>query len=364
MGAHPKAPSRVYRGGAWHSLLDVIRAEPETELGARVLSKFGPALPFLFKVLAAETPLSLQAHPNLEQARAGFEADELASIALDAAHRNYKDPNHKPELLCALGPFEAFSGFRRVTDTVRLLRSLQIEQLAPRVAKLEEQPNPSGLRELFSWLMATEGAARSELVAATLAACERHRDERGAFAYECDWVLRIGSIYQRDIGVTVALLLNLVRLDAGQGMYLPAGNLHAYLKGVALEIMANSDNVLRGGLTPKHVNVPELVRVLTFADGPVLLLSPQGTGPEQIYDTPASEFRLSRIELGPAPSFRVADRRGPEILLCVNGVVTVRETDGSAHALSKGSSIFIAASSGPYDIAGAGALFRAAVGDF
>src|SRR6185369_2666806 len=144
MGAHPSAPSSVQRGEKWQSLLDVIQAEPDKELGAATATRFGPKLPFLFKVLAAETPLSLQAHPNMDQAREGFARDNAAAIPIGAPHRNYKDPSHKPELICALGPFEALSGFRRAKDTLRLFGELGVENLAAGLAMLEREPDERG----------------------------------------------------------------------------------------------------------------------------------------------------------------------------------------------------------------------------
>jgi mannose-6-phosphate isomerase len=362
MGAHPSAPSRVNLGEKWQSLLDVIKADPERELGAAVAAQFGPRLPFLFKVLAAEAPLSLQAHPNMEQARDGFQQDERAQIPLTAPERNYKDASHKPELICALGRFEALSGFRRATDTLRLLADLRVEPLDPGLAMLEREPDARGTRALFSWLMSTQGEARRELVEATLVACLLHAEKRGAFGAECDWATRLGAAYPGDIGVVVALLLNLVVLREGQAIYLPAGNLHAYLHGVGIEIMANSDNVLRGGLTPKHVDVPQLLRVLTFNDGPVTVLTPRLDGREEVYDTPAAEFRLSRLDLDASRPFRAVSRRGPEILLCVAGTATARTTEGPPCSLHKGESIFVPAGDGSYDVSGTGTVFRATVG--
>jgi mannose-6-phosphate isomerase len=363
MGAHPSAPSSVRRGEDWQSLLDLIKAEPDRELGPRVIAKFGPKLPFLFKVLAAETPLSLQAHPNMDQARTGFAQDEEAKIPIDAPQRNYKDASHKPELICALGPFEALSGFRRANDTLRLLNELHVVELAPGVTMLEREPDARGTRALFSWLMGHRGPSVTRLVEATIEACQTQVDTRGAFTAECEWALRLGTTYPGDIGVVVALLLNLIVLQEGQAIYLPAGNLHAYLRGVGIEIMANSDNVLRGGLTPKHVDVPELLRVLTFSDGPVSVLTARIDGLEKVYDTPASEFCLSRIDIDTERTFRAAKRRGPEILLCMTGTVTARAIEGSSRVMHKGDSIFVPANAGSYDLGGAGSVFRATVGD-
>jgi mannose-6-phosphate isomerase len=363
MGAHPSAPSSLRQGATSQSLLEAIQADPDEQLGPAVAAKFGPRLPFLFKVLAAEAPLSLQAHPDMEQARRGFECDEQANIPIGAPHRNYKDANHKPELICALGPFEALSGFRRASETLRFFAELEVEPLQPGVAMLARQPEASGIKALFSWLMATAADARPKLVEATLGGCRRHAETMGAFQAECRWALRLAVAYPGDIGVIVALLLNLVVLEEGQAIYLPAGNLHAYLRGVGIEIMANSDNVLRGGLTPKYVDVDELLQVLAFADGPVSILSPRQVGLERIYDTPAAEFRLSRIDFDGKQAFHVAGRRGPEILLCTNGTVTARAATGVSSVLRKGNSIFVPASTSSFDITGEGTVFRATVGD-
>jgi len=357
LGAHPSAPSRAFEGGAWRSLLELIARAPKEELGERVVSKFGKTLPFLFKVLAAETPLSIQAHPDREQARAGFAAEEGAGLAFDAPRRNYRDPNHKPELLYALGRFDMLSGFRRAADTARLFRALGVSALAERATALETAPG--ALRSLASFLYALDAAERSALVVSVVDASRRHVDARGEFARECGWAVRLAELYPGDVGVVVALLLNLIVLEEGQAVYLSAGHLHAYLGGVGLEIMANSDNVIRGGLTPKHVDVAELLRVVTFAEGPVELVVPRDRGPERIYETPASEFCLSRIAIG-SSEFRAADRRGAEILLCTEGEVTI--SSGASLTLSKGASAFVPAKDGAYDVRGRGTLFRATVG--
>ncbi|HKQ69352.1 MAG TPA: mannose-6-phosphate isomerase, class I, partial [Polyangiaceae bacterium] len=221
---------------------------------------------------------------------------------------------------------------------------------------------PRGLRRLFAAIMGRQGEARTELVQSVLRGSERHVAEGGEFAAECTWALRLAAAYPGDAGMVVALLLNLMRLERGQAIYLAAGNLHSYLRGVGVEIMANSDNVLRGGLTPKHVDVPELLRVLSFDDGPALAIEARGSGPESIYSTPAEEFRLSRVVVGPH-GFRAAERRGPEILLTVEGGVTVRGVPrAEVHELPKGASLFVPANAPEYDVAGQGVVFRATVG--
>lgn len=362
LGAHPSASSVVLRGGVPTPLVDLIARDPAAELGPSIIERFGTRLPFLLKILAAQTPLSLQAHPDLEQARRGFAAEEAAGIPRDAPHRNYKDENHKPELICALEPFWAFSGFRRAADTVRMLEVIAANAVLAQAADLRSAPGPAGLRALYASLTSLADDARRTLVGATLEACARHRDRGGEFARECGWALELGALYPGDVGVVLALLLNLVELAPGEGIFLSAGNLHAYLRGVGIEIMANSDNVLRGGLTPKHVDPPELLRVLTFADGPIPVLRPAGSSLEKTYATPAPEFRLSRIDLNGTP-FSAEQRRGAEILLCTTGTIAARTSESAPLDLRRGTAAFVPASDGAYTLGGHGSVFRATVGD-
>jgi mannose-6-phosphate isomerase len=361
-GAHPNAPSLVLRDGVWRPLTDVIAERPDVELGPAVVARFGPTLPFLLKVLAAETPLSLQAHPDSEQARRGFATEEAANVKRDAPERNYKDASHKPELLCALLPFQAFCGFRRASDTLRLLTGLGADVLLSYAEPLVRSPDAQGLRSFYAVLASLTGASREEVVGATLAACARHGDRSDEFARECRWVERLGTLYPGDIGVVLALLLNLVDLEPHQAIYLPAGHLHSYLEGVGVEIMANSDNVLRGGLTPKHVDPSELLRVLTFTDQPPPVLLARGAGIERTYHTTPVEFLLSRLELRDGESFR-AEPAGPEILLCVAGHAVAHSARGQTHEVMKGSAFFVPANDGAYELRGVGTTFRAVVGN-
>jgi mannose-6-phosphate isomerase len=362
LGAHPTAPSLALRDGRPTPLGDLIAQNPHTELGPAITKRFGARLPFLLKVLAARTPLSLQAHPDLAQARDGFAAEEAAGIPRDAPHRNYRDDDHKPELICALEPFWAFSGFRRASDTVRMLDVLNANALRAHAADLRAAPGAAGLRALYAGLTSLADDERRTLVGATLEACAHHRDGGGEFARECSWALELGALYPGDIGVVLALLLNLIELGPDEGIFLPAGNLHAYLRGVGIEIMANSDNVLRGGLTPKHVDPQELLRVLTFTDGPIPVLRPEGSGLERPYRTPAPEFRLSRIDLDGAP-LCAEHRTGPEILLCTAGEIAAQVGSSAPLELPRGAASFVPASDGTYVLSGAGTVFRATVGD-
>ena len=360
MGAHPLAPSRV--AGTNRSLPELLAEAPEQELGAKLTSQYGAKLPFLLKILAAATPLSLQAHPSIEQARQGFAADEAAGIALDAPNRNYKDQNHKPELLCALGEFWALCGFREVPATLELFDELGLGELAPYRQALAAEPDERGISKVFSALMQAPPELRQSLARATTAACRARAAASARFSAELGWAARIGELYPGDVGVVSVLLLNLIRLEAGEAIYLPAGNLHAYLGGTGVELMASSDNVLRGGLTPKHVNVPELLSVLDFHPLRVEPLHPVAGGAhgaERAYDTPAREFRLSYFDLADASV--TVDVDGPEIWLVTQGAFELATNTGPTLRLAQARSAFVSATTGTLRVRGAGRIFRAKV---
>ncbi|HTJ84699.1 MAG TPA: mannose-6-phosphate isomerase, class I [Polyangiaceae bacterium] len=347
LGAHPSAPSKVKRDGHSLGLDALIASKPETHLGSTSFYRFGAQLPFLLKVLAAAEPLSLQAHPDKERARRGFAHEEAAGVPADAHHRRYRDANHKPELILALTEFHALSGFRRVDESVALLRALGLD-----TSVLESR----GLATYFEMMMTSPREEQDALARRALEAC-RGRAPAG-FEGVCEWGARIGEKYTGDIGIVGALLLNYVVLSPGQALYLPAGNLHAYLLGTGVEIMASSDNVLRGGLTPKHVDVEELVACLDFRDGPVPILEPEGD--VAIYETPAEDFELSRLR--PRGARLTLDHTGPEIVLVLEGELSL-ETDHDRRTLGAGESVFIGADEGvTLHVEGEGIAYRATVG--
>ena len=216
-------------------------------------------------MLAADEPLSLQAHPSAEQAAEGYRREERLGIPVNSPVRNYRDASHKPELLVALHQFEALAGFRPAAKTIELLQALAVSDLDPFIDLLNDQSDADGLRALFTtWITAPQPDIDVLVTAVLDGAISYLSSGATEFAAEAKTVLELGERYPGDAGVLAALLLNRITLAPGEGIYLSAGNLHAYLRGVGLEVMANSDNVLRGGLTPKHVDVPELLRVLNF----------------------------------------------------------------------------------------------------
>ncbi|AWW39264.1 mannose-6-phosphate isomerase [Streptomyces sp. AS58] len=345
MGAHPGAPSRTDRG----TLFELVEADPERELGPESVGRFGPTLPFLLKVLAAGAPLSLQVHPDLAQAKEGYEDEERRGVPVDAPHRNYKDANHKPELICALTEFDGLCGFRDPLRTAELLDGLGVDSLKPYVDLLHAHPEDAALREVLTAVLTADPDEMARTVAETAAACARLGGEYAPYA-------GLAHHYPGDPGVIAALLLNHVRLQPGEALYLGAGVPHAYLDGLGVEIMANSDNVLRAGLTPKHIDVPELLRIVRFEAGDPGVLRPEAAPDgEEVYETPIDEFRLSRHVLAAGGAARDLTRATPQILLCTAGTVQAGE-----HELTPGRSVFVPAGE-KAEVSGAGTLFRATV---
>jgi mannose-6-phosphate isomerase len=306
-------------------------------------------LPFLLKLLAAGAPLSLQVHPDLAQAKAGFADEESRGIPVDAGHRNYKDANHKPELICALTEFDGLCGFRAPEAAAELLARLDVDSLKPYVDLLRAHPEEAALREVLTAVLTADREEMAHTVTEAAAACDRLGGSYAPYA-------AIAHHYPGDPGVIAAMLLNHVRLQPGEALFLGAGIPHAYLEGLGVEIMANSDNVLRCGLTPKHVDVPELLRVVRFEAGDPGVLRPEAAPDgEEVYETPIDEFRLSRYVLPESTAPHDLTRPTPQILLCTAGSV---RADGIT--LSPGESVFVPAGE-KAEVSGPGTVFRATV---
>ncbi|WP_435135484.1 mannose-6-phosphate isomerase, class I [Actinacidiphila sp. bgisy144] len=370
MGAHPGAPSRIDRGQGPVALDTVIDADPAAELGEAAVKRFGPRLPFLFKVLAAGAPLSVQVHPDLAQAASGYADEEARGIPLDAPNRNYKDANHKPEMIVALSPFDGLCGFRHPAEAADLIDALGVPALTPYVDILRAQPEDQALREVLSAVLGAEPDAMAETVrAATEAATRLAQTPGSAHAAAYAAYAKAAHSFPGDRGVIAAMLLNYVRLQPGEALYLGAGIPHAYLDGLGVEIMANSDNVLRCGLTPKHIDVPELMRIVRFEAGDPGVLRPEaGPDGEELYPAPIDEFRLSRYLLAPGADPRTLPAGTPQILLCTSGQVRLRTlgpartpaADGTELTLAQGESAYIPAGEHT-ELTGQGTLFRATV---
>jgi mannose-6-phosphate isomerase len=346
MGAHPDDPSRVVDpDGVERSLLQLIEADPVGQLGAAYATRWANRLPFLLKVLAADEPMSMQVHPSLAQARSGFDIEERAGVPRLAPNRNYPDPTAKPELVCALTEFHVLAGFRDAVRTLDLLTCLDAPDLKRYTDLLAAEPDAAGLRALFTTWITLPSPMLDDLLPQVLDACVLHVKEHGDFDLECRTVLELGERYPGDPGVLAALLLNRLVLGPGEAVYLPTGNMHAYLRGTAVEILANSDNILRGGLTPKHVDVPELLRVVDFAHGDLAVLCGEPIAPHVLaYRTDTPEFELTRLEwLGDNSSDVPLRHAGPQVLICTDGAVSLSSTAGATLHVRRGDSAWLPA---------------------
>jgi len=348
IGAHPDDPSVLSTGVA---LDKAIAAEPLSLLGADVVARFGARLPFLMKVLAADAPLSLQAHPTTAQAEAGYTAEEAAGVAKDDPTRTFKDPYHKPEMLLALTTVEALCGFRPVEESLHCLAKLQLPELKPTIAALAR----GGLRAAIPQLLALSEKRRISLVdavAAKAASFVAAHDPEFINTYR--WAATLAGSHPGDPGVVLSLMCNHLKLAPGEAVYLPAGNLHAYLCGAGVEVMASSDNVLRGGLTTKHVDLAALIEVLDFTDGRVPVIHPV-LGPGGLrYPVPVADFDLTRVQLDEGTG--VLTTRGPQVLLCFEGAATLASAEGEL-LLEKGQSAFVPAGV-PVSASGPAVLYR------
>ena len=321
-GDHVGWPSRVEDGSG--RTLDVWLAEEGAAAGVP------GRLPFLLKLLAAGAPLSIQVHPSRAQAEEGADREDAAGIPADAGHRNYKDRNHKPELVVALSErFEALAGLRDVSETARLLAAMGDAPAARRLARRVAEGEPRGaLRDAIGWLLSGEASGEIEaLVAEARAAAGTDAVRAAGFEGELDLVLRLAEAYPGDPGVVIALLMNRVVLAAGEALFVGAGVLHAYVAGLGVELMAASDNVLRGGLTPKHVDVGQLLRIAdtTPAPPPVLPATPLAPGVDR-FDPGIPDFALDRVRVSGSP-VRL-DLPGPAIVVATRGAVRVADAGG------------------------------------
>lgn len=373
IGAHPDSPSVALSYAAFGSggadaagsdgdgrrALDALIAEdPAHHLGGESLAEFGPRLPFLLKVLAAEHPLSLQVHPTLQQAREGFAREEAAGMDPAAAERNYKDDNHKPEMIFALTDFEALCGFRPAAESRAVflhlaacfdLAGLELPPLLPQLlADLAQPDEPAALRAAFERLIAG-GEDVSHATAMVVAALISGAPMASHVA-ELTTVVNLNGDYPGDPGVLISLLLNRISLAPGEAVYLPAGNVHAYLRGLGIEVMASSDNVLRGGLTPKFVDVPELLKTVAFEAVGVPMLEAETTMlGQELFRPPFREFQLQRVQLRPGAGPVPLAQSGAAVIIVVAGDVLLDSPKGELR-LDRGASAFLPAAEEPVNV--------------
>ncbi len=327
VGDHPSLPSLIRVNGHWHALPEILASDPLRWLGEAVVACYGARLPMLLKILGIGEPLSLQAHPSTAQAESGFAREDALGIDRAAPHRSYRDDRAKPEMICALTSMEALCGFRDPIESEELLRAVG-GPLRPFAERLR---SPEDLPGIVGDLLSLDRAGQYRVVAAIA-------DARSSLPSSVAAVIgQLADRYPDDAGVAVALLLNAISLEPGEALYLPAGNLHAYLSGLGVEVMASSDNVLRGGLTPKHVDVPELVQTLVPVCGPWPVtraaVDPAHPGVE-FYRSPSPEVGLARIAV-PDRVVAVPVSDGPTLLLATEGTVHL-ESDDTKLSLAPG----------------------------
>ena len=337
-GAHPLAPSIV----DGEPLDKVVDQDPVGVVGRASVDAFGPRLPFLMKIIAAAQPLSLQAHPSREQAEAGYAREQAAGVPRDAPHRTYRDGWPKPELLCALVETDALCGFRQPGEAYQLFEKLAVTEALELVGPLDDADLPPGerLRVVFARLLRLQPDDRSVIWdVAGAAEAVAGSDGWASFARTAQ---ELNAHYPGDPGVLAALLMNRITLQPGDALFMPPGNLHAYLSGGGVEIMANSDNVMRGGLTPKYVNIDELLTILDFTPGLRGLITPseESRGVWR-YPTPAPEFALWRVEPRDEPVVAPATGGG-RVLLVTDGDLTLRSST-SRLRLVRGESALLSA---------------------
>jgi mannose-6-phosphate isomerase len=347
IGAHSSAPSQVFRDDQWIALDKLIVNDPFGELGDATAT----TLPFLTKILAAQSPLSLQVHPTTTQAALGFAKEQAASLS-DANERLYSDANHKPELICALTPFAALSGFRPIAATQNFLSALALPQLDWLSDRLAARPIEDELLTLLGSALRQDAVAAQETNTALV---ERLDEPVTGFQREAHWLQQVVAQYPDDPAVLVVLLLNLVELEPGEALFLDAGNLHSYLTGTGIEVMANSDNVIRGGLTTKKVDIPTLVDVVAAVADLPLVQRPDNAAHQWTYRSPVAEFTLTRVDLSIEPEFSVV---GPATVLSIGGFVI----DDAGVRLSSGQAGWVAAREGAVRLHGDGFIFVTTVG--
>lgn len=338
MGTHPRGPSQ---------LLDGDREFPLSDLSGN--------LPFLFKVLAAGSPLSIQVHPDKKQAEEGFARENGQFIDLNAFNRNYKDDNHKPEIMCAITDFWALRGFRKIDDILKNFNAMDIAAFSDEVKTFGENRTPEGLKRFFTSLMSLGGGKRTLFIQQLVSAAKERTDDIAR------WVMKLHDKYPDDPSASAPLYLNLVKLRPGQALYLAAGELHAYLEGLGMELMANSDNVLRGGLTPKYIDRDELQRILNFTGADPQIIEPEDEEKGvKIYRTPSKEFELSRISLSLEDRFD-ASLPDNQIFFVLEGAVLLRSSDGEIIEAKKGESLFLPADCTGWEAGGPSVLYRASL---
>lgn len=352
MGTHPNGCSIVKQGSTNVSLSELIKQDPPAFLSQSTSKAFGD-LPFLFKILAADKALSIQVHPNKQDAELGYAKEQELGVPLSAFNRNYKDANHKPELVYALTEYQAMNGFRPFDEIITEFRLCDIPEVNSYLEQFERNPNQDGLCHFFVEILSMKEARKLNAVDHLLSYAAM-KQARPVYAL----ILDLAEQYPNDVGLFAPLLLNVITLKPGEAMFLCARTPHAYIKGTGLEIMANSDNVLRAGLTPKHMDVEELVKCTDFIPKPIntLLTQAEINGSEHHFPVSVQDFQFSVFQ---APKEQRVEMTSAEILMPIDADVALLAQSGETLVLGKGQSAFIPAYVGNYTISCEGRVARA-----
>lgn len=359
LGAHRGSPSRIQQPHLTkgsQTLDHWIAADPDAALGSGSL---GRGLPFLLKILAADAPLSLQAHPNREQAIAGFARENAAGTPLDAPERNYKDDQQKPEVIYALSEtFEALCGFRPVEQSLESLGNLESRTARSALEPLTTRLRVS-LKSAVEWILKAPSEQLMPGIQAVVDAAHAERTRDGVPDAQMSVARMLAEHYPNDPGILLSLLLNHVTLKRGEALYLPAGNIHAYLRGLGVELMAASDNVLRGGLTSKHIDVSELMAVLNFDESPIPYLRPKlRENGLEFFEPDLPDFRLIRVSNG---TDAVVELTGPAIAACLSGETRLQGHKSGA-VLTRGDFVYVTPDEGHLTVSAGAEVFLATTG--
>ncbi len=374
MGAHPKLSSKIEYDGSIRSLYDMIEEHSDQFLGDTVQLHFKPPLPYLLKLLAPGAALSIQVHPNLEQAQKGFERENGANIAINSNQRTYRDANHKAEIICAITNFSALCGFRPLDEAHGYIEAIASAGLATNICRYLS--SLSSIEEFYRAIMhSLDRSATREIVTAArqYASSVLSDDSHKNITSPWYWITILQQQFPDDIGLLAPLYLNIINLKPSEALFLPPNIIHSYLRGFGLELMSNSDNVIRGGLTSKWIDVPELLATSLFESFIPPIITPQRSPADMMseiayYPVPLKDFTLRQIIIRPteqitlpqadlSPSF---DRIGPEIWFSLRGTAYF-EAEHETIGLRQGASLFIAANNKGYTISGDATLYNAAI---
>ncbi|AEJ19845.1 mannose-6-phosphate isomerase, class I [Gracilinema caldarium] len=361
MGAHSRSPSIAFTDETEQPLDKLIQEHPVHFLGDTIAHDFS-SLPYLFKILAAASPLSIQAHPDKQQAEQGFAREAKAGIPLSAENRNYKDSNHKPEIICAISPFTAMCGFRTQAEIAELLSLLDVTELEQSLVAIQQIDRKEAYRDFLLSLFLLPQQTRERITKHIQAKLPKLEQKHPRYAKEWELINLFCTLYPGDSAIISPLYLNVLSLNPGEAIFLPAGVLHAYIHGFGVELMANSDNVLRGGLTPKHIDIKELLNIIRFESFKPAVLSAQKTQQGyHIYPSQVREFSLFHVAVTMDKAQQLMPGT-PIILIVLDGCVSIG-TEQEKKTLQKGMSVFLPAEREQLILEGSAHIFGATTGE-